>query len=290
MLATGGNECIQPGICLICQPTMNLIYQQGTDLFQLATPPKRIISIVPSQTELLYDLGLNDEVIGITKFCVHPASWFQSKTRIGGTKQLNLPLIESLGPDLVLANKEENVKEQVEAVARFCPVWCSNIRSMPEAFEMIETIGHITGKGQNARSITATIREDLRPFMATEKKRRAAYLIWQKPYMTAGGDTFINTMMQAAGFENVFAARSRYPEVSMHDLINAGAEMILFSSEPFPFKEKHVSAFAEEWQQISNVVPHLKIVDGEIFSWYGSRLLHAAGYLRKLNHDLLLQN
>lgn len=269
---------------------MSLIYQQGIDSFLPFKAPRRIISIVPSQTELLYDLGLTDEVIGITKFCVHPESWFRTKTRIGGTKQLNLSLIESLRPDLVLANKEENEKEQVEAIARFCPVWCSNIGSLQESFEMIDTIGQITGKEQQAKAISNTIREELSSLVVAEKKLRAAYLIWQKPYMTAGGDTFINAMMQTAGLENVFAKRSRYPEVSMDDLIKAGAEVILFSSEPFPFKEKHVTAFAKEWKQTNPQTPLLKIVDGEIFSWYGSRLQHAANYFRKLNSFLQAQH
>jgi ABC-type Fe3+-hydroxamate transport system substrate-binding protein len=274
------------GICLNCRFCMNLIYQQGLHSFQPRSTPHRIISIVPSQTELLYDLGLTDEVIGISKFCVHPDSWFRTKTRIGGTKQLNLPLIESLRPDLVLANKEENEKDQVEAIARFCPVWCSNIRSLQEAFEMIETIGRITGKEHKATIITEAIHRDLGSFAPNEKKLRAAYLIWQNPFMTAGGDTFINTMMQTAGLENVFAHQSRYPLVSIDDLIQARADVILFSSEPFPFKEKHITGFAEQWKQISPLIPQLKIVDGEIFSWYGSRLLYAAEYLSKLNRSL----
>lgn len=269
---------------------MKQVHHQTGNLFSLPSLPRRIISIVPSQTEFLNDLGLTDEVIGITKFCVHPAQWFQSITRIGGTKQLNLPLIESLKPDLVLASKEENVKEQVEAIATFCPVWCSDIATLADAYDMMATIGTLTGKESNATAIIHKIQNGFSSLAKTDKPVRAAYLIWQKPYMTVGGDTFIHTMMEAAGFENVFKKRIRYPEVSMEELVNAGADIILFSSEPFPFQEKHLHLFANEWQTINPTMPHLKIVDGELFSWYGSRMIHAANYFRKLKESLFLND
>src|SRR5689334_18071707 len=108
--------------------------------------PRRIISLVPSQTELLYDLGLSDEVVGITKFCVHPEEWFRNKPRVGGTKQLNMDIIHHLQPDLVIANKEENVREQVEELASHYPVWVSDINNPDDAYWMMKELGSITGK------------------------------------------------------------------------------------------------------------------------------------------------
>lgn len=269
---------------------MKQVHHQTGNLFSLPSLPRRILSIVPSQTEFLYDLGLTDDVIGITKFCVHPHQWFQSKTKIGGTKQLNLPLIESLKPDLVLAGKEENVKEQVEAIAAFCPVWCSDIATLADAYDMMATIGSLTGKESRARAIIHKIQNGFSSLTKTGKPVRAAYLIWQKPYMTVGGDTFIHTMMEAAGFENLFKKSIRYPEISMQELVNTKAEVILFSSEPFPFKEKHLHSFVQEWEKINPSIPHLKIVDGEMFSWYGSRMIHAANYFGKLKESLFLND
>jgi ABC-type Fe3+-hydroxamate transport system substrate-binding protein len=269
---------------------MKQVHHQTGNLFSLPSLPRRIVSIVPSQTEFLYDLGLADEVIGITKFCVHPHQWFQSKTKIGGTKQLNLPLIESLKPDLVLANKEENVKEQVEAIATFCPVWCSDIVTLANAYDMMATIGTFTGKEKRAMEIIQTIQNEFSLLIKTDKPIRAAYLIWRKPYMTVGGDTFIDTMMEAAGFENVFKESIRYPEISMQELVNTEADVILFSSEPFPFKENHLHLFRQEWEKLNSSIPQLKIVDGELFSWYGSRMIHAANYFVKLKESLFLKD
>ena len=194
---------------------MKQVHHQTGNLFSLPSLPRRIISIVPSQTEFLHDLGLTDEVIGITKFCVHPAQWFQSKTRIGGTKQLNLPLIESLKPDLVLASKEENVKEQVEAIAALCPVWCSDIATLADAYDMMATIGSLTGKKGSAAEIIQTIQNEFASLPKTNTPVKAAYMIWQNPYMTVGGDTFIHTMMEAAGFaivdQRIFGTRPQTP-------------------------------------------------------------------------------
>ena len=138
---------------------MKQVHHQTGNLFSPPSLPRRIISIVPSQTEFLYDLGLTDEVIGITKFCVHPAQWFQSKTRIGGTKQLNLPLIESLKPDLVIANKEENIREHIEEISRYSPVYTSDVYSLPTALEMINSLGEITGRQEAAHEMTRQISE-----------------------------------------------------------------------------------------------------------------------------------
>jgi ABC-type Fe3+-hydroxamate transport system substrate-binding protein len=255
-----------------------------SDAKDLGSVPKRIISLVPSQTELLYDLGLEEEVVGITKFCIHPESWFRSKTRVGGTKQLNIDTIRSLKPNLVIANKEENEKQQVEMIADEFPVWVSDINNLHDAINMITSIGVLTGKQTAAEKISALIEtqfEDL-PGHHTQKLK-ACYLIWKDPYMTAGNDSFIHDMMFHAGFENFFATHKRYPVIDLVALKNSDCEVLLLSSEPYPFKQKHVEA-------IKKILPDINVilVDGEIFSWYGSRLLQAPAYFNKLRKSLEL--
>ncbi len=245
-------------------------------------PPQRIISLVPSQTELLYELGLENEVVGITKFCVHPLHWFREKTHIGGTKTLNFQKIAALRPDLIIGNKEENEFGQIAALAEQFPVWLSDVRTLEAAWDMMRRIGALTGKATQAADLVQAIQaEFLRHGLpATDSVHpgiRAAYFIWRKPWMVAGDDTFIDAVMQTAGFENVFAGLGRYPEISMEQLAAAQPEHILLSSEPYPFAEKHVGAFLEICPQAK-----VRIVDGELFSWYGSRLRYAPAYLSDL--------
>ncbi|MEJ8844161.1 helical backbone metal receptor [Lacibacter sp. H375] len=271
---------------------MKQVQDQTGNFISIPFPPQRIISLVPSLTELLFDLVLHDEVIGITKFCVHPEEWFRNKTRIGGTKQLNLPLIESLKPDLVIASKEENVKEQVEAVQQFCPVYCSDVSNLQDSYEVIEHLGFLTDRPAKAQELINKIQNSFLELPFITKPIKATYLIWQEPYMTVGGDTFINHMMQLAGFENVFASEQRYPAVTVEELMKRDVEAVLFSSEPFPFKQKHIDAFIQEWMQQNRLqqLPVCKIVDGELFSWYGSRTLYAPEYFMKLRESLFLSD
>ncbi|QNA42794.1 ABC transporter substrate-binding protein [Lacibacter sediminis] len=271
---------------------MKQVQDQTGNFVSIPFPSQRVISLVPSLTELLFDLGLTDEVVGITKFCVHPEEWFRSKTRIGGTKQVNLPLIESLKPDLVIASKEENIKEQVEAVQQFCPVYCSDISNLQESYEVIEHLGFLTDRIDKANQLINNIQNIFKGLSVCSKPIRAAYLIWQEPYMTVGGDTFISHMMELAGFENVFVTEQRYPVLTIEELMKRDVEAVLFSSEPFPFKQKHLDAFKQTWLRQSSIgqLPVCKIVDGELFSWYGSRTLYATDYFIKLRESLFLSD
>ncbi|MCY7328817.1 MAG: helical backbone metal receptor [Saprospiraceae bacterium] len=240
-------------------------------------PPRRIISLVPSQTELLYDLGLEQEVVGITKFCVHPPAWFQQKTRIGGTKTLDLQKIAALQPDLIIGNKEENDQAQIEALAGQYPVWLSDVSTLEDALEMILRIGSLTNRAAMARQLATDIRQAFEGLEVQQPLRRVAYFIWRKPYLVAADATFIHSMLVRAGFENVFAHRSRYPEITLSELAEAQPEVILLSSEPYPFAEKHFAALRE-------VCPaaRIQLLDGEMFSWYGSRLWQAPAYFQAL--------
>lgn len=250
--------------------------QTGRTVF-LLSPPQRIISLVPSQTELLADFGLQEEVIGITKFCIHPSEWFRNKKRIGGTKLLNMDLIHQLQPDLILANKEENVKEQVEELAAHFPVWTSDMHTLEGAYDMIREIGSITGKSDAAARIIAQVKAGFAALPVPPRKTKAAYLIWKSPYMTVGNDTFIHSMLDMAGYENAFANSTRYPVITIKELQASACEYLFLSSEPYPFSQKHID-------ELQPFLPDTKIllVDGEMFSWYGSRLIHAPAYFKSL--------
>ncbi len=243
-----------------------------------AKPAKRIVSAIPSITELLFYLGLNEQVVGITPFCVHPQQWHTSKQRIGGPKKLHVEDIISLKPDLVIAGKEENIKEQIEAIANHAPVFLTDVITIEDALKMIDDVSVLTGMHNRGCELIKQIKTAMDSFKPIAI-RKAVYVIWKAPYMCVGGDTFIHYMMGMAGFINVFAQQLRYPVISVEDMINSGAEIIILSSEPYPFKEIHAA-------ELRALLPqHIKIIlaDGEMFSWYGSRMLEAVDYFKALN-------
>jgi len=255
---------------------MPLYHDQLNREVNLPALPKRIISVVPSQTELLYYLGLDKEVVGITKFCIHPADRFKSTTKIGGTKQLDIDKIKSLRPDLIIANKEENERGQLEELMQHFPVWISDIYDLAGALDMITRVGELVGRKTEAVTLVATINQNFNKLKPAPSALRVAYFIWRKPYMVAGPNTFINSMLKKCGWTNAFDLQ-RYPEIDEDMLRNVKPDVILLSSEPYPFKEKHMV-------ELNASVPSatVKLVDGEMFSWYGSRLLEAPGYFKEL--------
>lgn len=251
-------------------------------LLEAPARPRRIVSLVPSQTELLADLGLDEEVVGITKFCVHPQEWFRSKTRVGGTKQLHLEKIAALKPDLIIANKEENERGQIEQLARTTPVWISDIVHLTDALEMITRVGELCCREAEATRIRKGIEKgfqtlDTRVKSQSGQPLRVAYAIWRQPWMWAGAGTFIHDMLQRCGWENALDNLPRYPEMTLEELAQRKPDLILLSSEPYPFSEKHLP-------EVLAALPRARplLVDGEMFSWYGSRLLQAPEYLAGL--------
>jgi ABC-type Fe3+-hydroxamate transport system substrate-binding protein len=237
--------------------------------------PKRIVSLVPSQTELLHYFGLENEVVGITKFCIHPDSWFKSKTRIGGTKQLKIDEIIALKPDLIIGNKEENTKDDIEKLEQNgLSVWMSDINSFDEALQMIAQVGLMCGKEQEALKLSTKIIHGFNEISSIGEGRGLLYLIWDEPSFVVGKNTFIDSIIEKIGFINA-CDLSRYPNLS--ELPNPNPDLVLLSSEPFPFTRQHF----EKYQKL---FPNSKImlVDGEMFSWYGSRMLEAVRYFGKL--------
>jgi len=260
---------------------MPIVADQLNRTIDLPSIPKRIISVVPSQTELLFCLGLDKEVIGITKFCIHPEDKFKSTPKIGGTKQLDIAKIIALKPDLIIANKEENERGQLEELMRHFPVWISDIYNLDDAVEMIESVGKLIDREEGSQTLSLSIKEEFGAIKVAQAGLRTAYFIWRKPYMVASKNTFIDDMLQRCGLINAFDLE-RYPEVTAQQLQEANPGVILLSSEPYPFKEKHID-------ELKAIVPSatIRLVDGEMFSWYGSRLLNAPSYFNGLISELI---
>ncbi len=250
-------------------------------------PPKRIVSLVPSQSELLFDLGLNKEVIGITKFCIHPIEKFAACTKVGGTKKLKIDTIRALKPDLIIGNKEENTRSEIELLMEEFPVWMSDIANLEDSMATIEQIGELVNRAPEAAYLNHLIHAgftDLQALALIKKiNKRIAYIIWKDPYMFAGSNTFIDDILRKIGFTNVVTL-PRYPEMTLSQLKTENCELIFLSSEPYPFKEKHI-------EEIQVALPNAKVilVDGEMFSWYGSRLVKAINYLFHLQDQISVE-
>ncbi len=247
--------------------------------------PKRIISLVPSQTELLFDLGVGDNVVGITKYCIHPKNKIKKITKIGGTKDFDINKIIELNPDLIIANKEENYKEGIEELEKLFPVWISDISDLSSAFKMIIEVGNIVGAGDKIRKILCPLSREFTDFRESNaflEKYKTLYFIWKDPFMIAGNDTFINDILNQTNLENS-SISTRYPKIDEEKIKELNPRIVLLSSEPYPFKEKHIKEFA---QLLPNA--YIRIVDGELFSWYGSRLKYTIAYLKELQKDIEL--
>ena len=250
---------------------------------EIAHSPQRIISTVPSQTELLYHLGLESRTVGITAYCVRPPHWLKEKTVIGGTKNLQLEKIRSLKPDLIIGNKEENIREQIEDLALEIPVWLSDICSVDDALAMIEAVGEITDTEAKAHDLRQNIAK-ARTVAQEMPEIRTLYFIWSEPFMVAGRDTFIGQMLNEAGLKNVAPwNEQRYPQLKPEELEKLDPDLILLSSEPYAFKTADLHNLARRLPKAK-----FKLVDGELFSWYGSRMLLAFRYFQRLREELKL--
>jgi len=251
-----------------------ILIDQMNRRVEVVLDPLRIVSLVPSQTELLYDLGLNEQVVGITKFCIHPKQWHQKKKRIGGTKNLKIKEIIDLNPDLIIGNKEENTSSDIHALSDYCPVWMSDVNSVADAIEMINEIGALTNTIEKATPLAQEVNEKFQSISRIGSNKKVLYCIWDEPTMVVGRDTYIHSVMESIGFVNCIE-KSRYPAVSNFEDVKP--DLIFLSSEPFPFTESHVKKY-------QTLFPKSKVllVDGEMFSWYGSRMILAVDYFKSL--------
>jgi ABC-type Fe3+-hydroxamate transport system substrate-binding protein len=244
-------------------------------------PPRRIVSLCPSLTETLFALGLNAEVVGRTSYCVHPDERVRNVATVGGTQDVDIDRVRALKPDLIIAAKEENSQETVEALAGTLPVYVVDAADFEDALSAIAALGDLTDRTAAAASLADSIRAafaDLRP----RTTHRVAYLVWRDPYMAVGADTYICSLLAKCGCANVCAhLTDRYPEVTIEMLRSFNPEWVLLPSEPFPFDDTHVAELAPQ------VAPaRVTCVDGQMFSWYGSRMLVAAEYLKRFAAEL----
>jgi ABC-type Fe3+-hydroxamate transport system substrate-binding protein len=240
--------------------------------------PKRIVSLCPSITETLFDLGLQGRIVGTTRFCIHPVEKVAKTTRVGGTKSLDYERLHSLNPDLVIAEKEENTAEMVALLTQRYPVYVMDVVSVPGAIKMINDLGLIFGVEEQAGKLSAQIAQGFQSLRPLPVPRKVLYLIWRKPYKTVGLGTYIHDVLSRCNLENVGGRLAgRYPEVSLDAFGELNPQLILLASEPFPFRDKH----CHEVQRLASSAD-IRLVDGEMFSWYGSRMLTAIAYLQKL--------
>ncbi len=240
----------------------------------------RIVSIVPSQTEFLFDIGLAENIVGITKFCIHPAEAVKHKSIVGGTKNINIQKIIDLQADIVIANKEENEQSQIEELMKHVSVWISDIYTLEDAYQMMQSLGKLFDKSTEAEELVKMIQTNFLAFNPTREPKKVAYFIWRGPYMLAGENTFINHLLTKMGLINIstdLVNKSRYPEIDEEMLKVLQPNLIYLSSEPYPFKSKHID-------ELKAICPNaiIQLVDGEMFSWYGSRLKYTAAYMQEL--------
>jgi ABC-type Fe3+-hydroxamate transport system substrate-binding protein len=241
---------------------MKVVDQMGREL-HLKNIPKRVISLVPSITEYLIDIGV--EVVGRTKFCIYPKESVSTIQVIGGTKNFRFEVIDSLEPDLIIGNKEENFEKGINQLSDKFPVWMSDISTLKDSFDMMTRLGEIFDQQKEANHQILEVSKHLLKFK-NSKTGNALYLIWADPWMAVGRETFIDDMLGYIGFQNI-VKEARYPVLDESQIVKINPEVVLLSSEPFPFKEKHKVL-------LQSLLPKAEImdVDGEAYSWYGSRL------------------
>lgn len=246
---------------------------------------KRIVSLVPSQTELLIALGLESETVGLTRFCIHPAHKVVDKIRIGGTKDFDFEKIKGLNPDLIIGNKEENYVEGITELKKHYPVWMSDITTLNDAYEMMQAIGNITDKAAEVKKLVEKIKASFSEISIANYQlsiKTCAYFIWRKPYMVAAQGTFIDNMLGILGVKNAFGNFERYPAITAAQIAAIKPDFIFLSSEPYSFTYRH----KKEFEAICPTA-RIIIVDGELFSWYGSRLQYTAAYFNKLKAEII---
>ncbi len=254
--------------------------QTGFEVF-MKNAPRKIISLVPSQSEYLWHIGLQNELVGVTKFCVNPVEMYKSIERVGGTKNPDIEKISKLNPDLIIGNKEENTKESIEILRKKFPVWLSDVNTLNDALEMMLSLGKICDRETHAQNTVALIKQGFKSCENVFLGKTCVYLMWKKPYMAAASNTFINDVLKLLGFINLLNHKKRYPETSIEELVELKPDYCLLSTEPYPFKETD-SVELKKALKNSNCV----LVDGEIFSWYGSRLLNLPIYIEQLKNTL----
>ncbi|MBX7242619.1 MAG: helical backbone metal receptor [Bacteroidia bacterium] len=240
--------------------------------------PKRVISLCPSVTETLYDIGAGNKIVGRTRFCIHPEPEIKTIEVVGGTKKIHFDRVAALQPDLIIAVKEENTPEMVGILEKSYPVFVLDIKTVEDGIRMIGNLGKLTGDERTAGENLEVAGKTWNQLKDILLPASVLYVIWQEPYMVAGRDTYIDSIIEGLGWKNAASRLSgRYPELSPDLITELDPDKILLSSEPFPFREKHIEQFRQLFPRAE-----VRIVDGEAFSWYGTHLCKSAAYFRSL--------
>lgn len=265
---------------------MNLWSDAVGTLHRRAGAPARIVSLVPSLTELICDLGLGGQLVGRTGFCVHPRAALKSVPKVGGTKSVNLARVRALAPTHVLLNIDENEKPTAEALAQFVPHLIVTHPLGPlDNPALYRLIGAIFGREQAAEDLCIEFDRACAALAQAARnwpRQRVLYLIWKDPWMTVARDTYISRTLALAGWDSVpVGAAARYPQVELKQSLLRQAELILLPSEPYRFRERHLAQF----RALPDVGGKpVALIDGEMTSWYGSRAIAGLDYLRRFRN------
>jgi ABC-type hemin transport system substrate-binding protein len=255
---------------------------------RLPTPPARIVSLVPSLTEALFDLGLGDRVVGVTRWCVHPAAGVSRLPKVGGTKDTDVAGVIALAPDLVIANQEENTRRTVEKIrAAGIPVWVTYPRTVADGAALLRELADLGADHHAITTVVEPVEQAVAEAARTrpETRTRVFCPIWRDPWMSVGADTYADALLGLCGGANVFADRRerRYPIVSLDDVVAAAPEVVLLPDEPYAFGPRDVAelrALATPAAEVGRI----HCIDGTWVSWYGARIRPALAAIRRLLH------
>lgn len=250
---------------------------------EIARPPQRIASLVPSITETLFAFNLGKRIVGVTKFCTEPADAVADVPKVGGTKNIDVKAVAKLKPDLVIANAEENEKADIESlVAEGLTVFVTYPRTLIHATAMMRTLAEITDKKDAAAPVVAAIEAEDSLARAADQDRtplRVFCPIWRDGWMTIGPDTYMHDFLSSCGLQNVYGdSNERYPEIELADVAATRPDVVLLPSEPYRFTRKHVKEVAEAIPGIDE--SRIYLVDGKDVCWYGPRIADALRRIR----------
>lgn len=246
-----------------------LVHDVLGHLFDFTSPPRRVVSLVPSMTESLFELGVGESVVGITDWCIFPPGL--TLPRVGGTKNPHVEAIRALAPDLVYVNVEENLKRHADAIAEFASVFATEPKSVDDVASLIDTLGAIHGQGSRARELVGQLNE------ARFATAPFTFLvpIWKSPWMWCGGDTYVSSLVESVGGRNLLRGRERYPTMDLDCALALEPDVVFLPDEPYLFTPEEVSAI--------QAVSRTRVIGpfpGHLFTWHGTRTILGLRFLR----------
>ena len=256
---------------------------------ELAAADARIVCLVPSITELLFDLGLQSKLVGRTGFCIHPKELVRKVPKVGGTKTIDVARIKRLRPTHLIVNVDENPRGLVDEIARFVPhVVVTHPRAPRDNVSLYRLLGGIFSCEQEAEALCRRFEhayDEVATIGASWPRQKVLYLIWKAPWMTVSADTYISRMLAAVGWDTVAPnSNARYPTVDLNPALLAQVDFVLLSSEPYSFRERHCVEVLDSLPERSRT--RVALIDGAMTSWYGSRAIQGLTYLREFRQGL----